>query len=87
MNDQDDELKPLAATVIKAYRAGVPVVVYAKDGSILHGEQTLRWVKETGARIKAVKIEGINRQAFLAGELPEICEAAREAWLADNFPK
>jgi hypothetical protein len=87
LDDKNEEMKPLEATVIKAYRAGVPVIVFAKDGSILHGEQTLRWIRETGAPIKAVKIEGIDREAFEAGELPEICEAAREAWLADTFPK
>jgi hypothetical protein len=68
-------------------RLGVPVIVLAKDGSILHGEQTLRWIKETGAPIKAVRIQGIDRQGFEGCELPEICEAAREAWLADTFPK
>jgi hypothetical protein len=34
-----EELVPVANTVIKAYRAGVPVIVLAKDGSVLHGEQ------------------------------------------------
>lgn len=87
VDDQNEELKPLADTVIKAYRAGVPVIVLAKDGSVLHGEQTLRWIKETGAPINAVRIQGIDRQAFECCELPEICEAAREAWLADTFPK
>ena len=87
MNGEDEELKPLADTVIKAYRAGVPVIVLAKDGGILHGEQTLRWIRETGAPIKAVRIQGIDRRAFEGCELPDICEAAREAWLADTFPK
>ena len=87
MDDQNEELKPLANTLIKAYCAGVPVIFLAKDGSILHGEQTLRWIKETGAPIKAVRIQGIDRQGFEGCELPEICEAAREAWLADTFPK
>jgi len=34
-----EELVPVANTVIKVYRAGVPVIVLAKDGSVLHGEQ------------------------------------------------
>lgn len=87
MNDQNEELKPLADTVIKAYRAGIPFIVLAKDGSIPHGEQTLRWINETGAPIKAIRIQGIDRQAFEGCELPEICDAAREAWFADTFPK
>lgn len=87
MSDENEELKPLVDTVIKAYRAGVPVIVLSKDGSILHGEQTLRWINETGVSIKAVRIQGIDRQAFEGCELRAICEAAREAWLADTFPK
>ncbi len=87
MNDQNEELKQLANNVIKAYRAGVPVIVLATDGSILHGGQTLRWIRETGAPIKAIRIQGIDRQAFEGCELPDICEAAREAWLADTFPR
>ena len=87
MNEQNEELKPLADTVIKAYRAGVPVIVLAEDGGILHGEQTLRWIKETGAPIKAITIQGIDRRAFEGCELPEICDAARNAWLADTFPR
>lgn len=86
-NEQNEELKPLENTVIKAYRAGVPVIVFARDGGVLHGEQTLRWIRETGASIKAVTILGIDRQAFEDCELPEICEAAREAWLAETFPR
>jgi len=87
LDTKNEELKPLVETVIKAYRAGVPVIVLATDGSVLHGEQTLRWIKETGARIKAIRIQGIDRQAFEGCELPDIFEAAREAWLADTFPR
>jgi hypothetical protein len=81
-------LKVRDAESIRSYQpAGVPVIVLAKDGGILHGEQTLRWINETGAPIKAIRIQGIEREAFEGCELPEICDAAREAWLADTFPR
>jgi len=63
MNDQNEQLKPLVETVIKAYRAGIPVVILAKDDGVLHGEQTLHWIRETGVHINAVTIRGI-RQAL-----------------------
>jgi len=63
MNDQNEQLNPLVETVIKAYRAGIPVVILAKDDGVLHGEQTLHWIRETGVHINAVTIRGI-RQAL-----------------------
>jgi hypothetical protein len=72
LDNRNEELKPLVDTVIKAYRAGAPVIVLATDGSVLHGEQTLRWISETGVPIKAIRIQGIDRQAFEGCELPDI---------------
>jgi hypothetical protein len=82
-----EELKFVANAVIKAYSSGLPVIIFAADGGTLHGEETLNWIKDIGISIYTVMIQGIDRQAFERCELPEICEAARQIWLADTFPK
>jgi len=82
-----EELKFVANAVIKAYSAGLPVIIFDADGGILHGEDTLHWIKDTGVSLTTVTIQGIDRQAFERCDLPEICEAARQIWLADTFAK
>jgi hypothetical protein len=85
--DITESLKPLATKVIQSYREGIPVVIRAKDGGVLHGEDTLRVIVETGVTLKALTISGVDRQQFEETDLPEVCEAARVVWLQDGFPK
>jgi hypothetical protein len=81
-----ENLKPIAVKVFNAYRAGLPVVILAKDESPLHGAEELQTIIETGAWLNAVVIRGVDRQEFEGCDLPEFCEAARMVWLDDSFP-
>jgi hypothetical protein len=81
-----ESLTPIAVKVFNAYRAGLPVVILAKDGSVLHGAEELQGIIDTGARLDALVIPGVERQEFEGCDLPEFCEAARMVWLDDSFP-
>jgi hypothetical protein len=76
-----DGLRPLAVEVFQSYQEGVPVVIIAKDHGILHGEETLKTIAETGLAFFTVKVHGVDRAEFEAGDFPEFAEAARLAWI------
>ena len=87
MENVPKNLESLANEVVQSYREGKPVVVHAKDGGVLHGEETIRAIVDTGVPLDVLLIKNIDRQQFEGSDLPEICEAARQVWLEDNFPK
>jgi hypothetical protein len=66
---------------IHSYAAGKPVVVMASDGSVLHGEETLKGIAELEISLSAKFFYGIDRTAFEATDWPELLEGARRAWL------
>jgi hypothetical protein len=74
-------VKELAQTVAASYLNGVPVILFARDGGILHGIETLETITATQVSVTCLTIKGIDRQAFESTDLPEFCEAARQVWL------
>jgi hypothetical protein len=82
-----ENLKSLANQVVQLYRGGHPVMILDKEGTVLHGQETLQVIADTGAGLKVMTIEDVDRQQFEACDLPEICEAARQNWLKDKFSK
>jgi len=82
-----ENLKPIADEVLNAYRARLPVIIKAMDETVLHGVETLQAITESGRGRAVLVIPGIDRQQFESTDLLEICEAAREVWLRDEFPK
>ena len=80
-----EKLRSLAERVLAAYQQGRPVVLFDKEGNVLHGKETLEVVAQTGARIETLRIGDIDRQEFETSDLPELCEAARQVWLEDKF--
>ena len=80
-----ENLKSIAAKVVDAYRAGFHVAILAKDESVLHGAETLQAIIESGVRLDTEVIRGVERKSFEGSDLPEICEAARIAWLDTHF--
>jgi hypothetical protein len=72
----------IAQTVLESYRNGVPVVLFCEGGGILHGIETLETITATQVSQECLTIRGINRRAFESSDLPELCEAARQLWLA-----
>ena len=55
---------------------GLPVVIVAKDESVLHGAETLQAIIKTGIRLDTLVIRGVERQEFEGSDLPEICVRA-----------
>lgn len=74
-------MENLAQTILDSYRNGVPVIVMCEGGGILHGIETLEDIITTQMSKGCLTIR-VNRQAFESTNLPELCETARQAWLA-----
>lgn len=65
---------------LSAYKAGIPVVVIGIDKGILHGEDTLKQIREYGVGLNCKVMFGVDRAEFEAGDGPEILEAARQVF-------
>jgi len=63
-----------------SYAQGMPVVVIAKDGGILHGEETVKEIIESGKGRNCLCLPGVDRKAFEATDAPEFLEACRLVW-------
>ena len=80
-------LMAFAKVVLASYRAGVPVVIYDEDGGLLHGQETLDFVGETDVPLTVRKLTNVDCQDFEGTDMAVFCEAARLAWLRDEFSK
>jgi len=80
-------LKWVADAVEKSYRVdGKPVIIRSKEDEVLHGQQTIEMAAGIGVGLNAKAILNIDRSEFEASDLPEFCEAERQAWLTAKFP-
>jgi hypothetical protein len=57
---------------LQAYAEGHPVLIFSKEGALLHGEETCRAIVDTGVSIEAKEVEDIPQAEFEATEWPEI---------------
>jgi NAD(P)H-dependent FMN reductase len=74
-------IRPIIEQAFLAYsQHKTPVVIIAEDGGILHGEATLKQIREYGVSLECATIKGVNRIEFEAGLAPEILEAARQVY-------
>ena len=69
--------KGLMQRAVQAYRDGEPVVVRDLDGSVLHGMETLKQIRDYGMELTCRVITGVDRGMFEASAWPEALEAHR----------
>jgi hypothetical protein len=87
MMNKPERQGDIATRARDSYVSGSPVVIRATDGGVLHGEETLRTIADTGASLNVFVISDVDRREFEESDLPEFCEALRTVWLKDGFGK
>lgn len=74
--------------VLAAYIKGIPSVVFdnkcnpeTKEGTILHGRETLEGIIAAKVGMNMQTIYGIDKGKFLASDWPEMLESARDIYM------
>jgi len=72
---------------VAAYATGTPVVVLAKDESvILHGEDTLQSIARLNLPLEAFVVTGVDVDEWNASDWPGILEAGRLLFVQNKWP-
>jgi hypothetical protein len=69
------------------YAQGLPVAIFDTTGSLLHGQETLKAITDTGASLETLVLLGIDRAGFEATGWPEELEAARRLFMEGTEPE
>jgi hypothetical protein len=72
---------------LDSYQRGRPVIVKANDGGILHGQETLKAIIETGTPLECAVIDGVDRKEFESTDWPEVLESFRLVFMQDGFSR
>ena len=71
---------------LHAYIEGFPVVVFATNGAVIHGTETLEGIRDGGTALNVACQYGINGQEFFASDWPYMLEAARQNFMQGKQP-
>jgi hypothetical protein len=72
--------KALFAALL-AYIEGMPVVVFAPNKAILHGEETLKGIIAANVPISCFTVTGIIPELFNASDWPDMLESAYQVFI------
>jgi hypothetical protein len=71
------ELSDVVLAATEAYKQGFPVVIWAKEGFFVHGEEELKAIASGDCAVPVVNIFGVDASRWNHSDCPELVEAAR----------
>jgi hypothetical protein len=74
------ELSDVVLAATKAYKQGFPVVIWAKEGFFVHGEEELKAIARGDCAVPVVNIYGVDASRWNESDCPEVVEAARRVY-------
>ena len=82
----NSEIDSILGEAVAAYKYGCPVVVLSEENDLLHGEETLKTIKDLGLSLKCRIFKGVPLKYWNDTDWPEILEAARLVFMQGKFP-